>query len=138
MTMILFYSTIVICGAGALFSIIYLWLNTFSKITDLEPRNASILKIARTSMGLSLIFALLTCLLSDPGNVVAAIGLTSRLYSIIAITWLVVILLCGISMLIALVSKADYRVDLLGSINKVFSNALAGAVIGMILAWLLS
>lgn len=138
MSKILYVSTIVLCFAGVVFSLVYIWLNTFSKITDIEARNSSILKISRTSMVLSLIFALLACLLTNPGNVDDAIGRTSKLYSNIAISWLVVILGCGISMLIALVSKTKFREGLLKSIKKVFSIALAGSIIGMILAWLLS
>ena len=89
-------------------------------------------------MVLSLIFALLSCFLSNPGNVGEAISRSSKLYSFIAVSWLVVILGCGISMLIALVSKAKYREGLLKSIKKIFSIALAASIVGMILAWLMS
>ena len=138
MSSIIYVSTVVLCLAGVVFSLVYIWLNTFSKITDLDSRNTSILKISRASMVLSLIFALLSCLLSNLGNVGEAISRSSKLYSFIAVSWLVVILGCGISMLIALVSKAKYREGLLKSIKKIFSIALAGSIVGMILAWLLS
>ena len=138
MSTIISISTVVLCLAGVVFSLVYIWLNTFSKITDLDSRNSSILKISRASMVLSLIFALLSCLLSDPGNVSDAISRSSKLYSFIAVSWLVVIFGCGISMLIALVSKTKYREGLLKSVKKIFSTALAGSIIGMLLAWLLS
>lgn len=138
MSTIISISTVVLCLAGVVFSLVYIWLNTFSKITDLDSRNSSILKISRASMVLSLIFALLSCLLSDPGNVGDAISRSSKLYSFIAVSWLVVVFGCGISMLIALVSKTKYREGLLKSVKKIFSTALAGSIIGMLLAWLLS
>jgi hypothetical protein len=138
MSTIISISTVVLCLAGVVFSLVYIWLNTFSKITDLDSRNSSILKISRASMVLSLIFALLSCLLSDLGNVGDAISRSSKLYSFIAVSWLVVIFGCGISMLIALVSKTKYREGLLKSVKKIFSTALAGSIIGMLLAWLLS
>ena len=138
MSTIISISTVVLCLAGVVFSLVYIWLNTFSKITDLDSRNSSTLKISRASMVLSLIFALLSCLLSDLGNVGDAISRSSKLYSFIAVSWLVVIFGCGISMLIALVSKTKYREGLLKSVKKIFSTALAGSIIGMLLAWLLS
>ena len=138
MSTIISISTVVLCLAGVVFSLVYIWLNTFSKITDLDSRNSSILKISRASMVLSLIFALLSCLLSDLCNVGDAISRSSKLYSFIAVSWLVVIFGCGISMLIALVSKTKYREGLLKSVKKIFSTALAGSIIGMLLAWLLS
>lgn len=138
MSTIISISTVVLCLAGVVFSLVYIWLNTFSKITDLDSRNSSILKISRASMVLSLIFALLSCLLSDIGTVGDAISRSSKLYSFIAVSWLVVIFGCGISMLIALVSKTKYREGLLKSVKKIFSTALAGSIIGMLLAWLLS
>lgn len=138
MSTIISISTVVLCLAGVVFSLVYIWLNTFSKITDLDSRNSSILKISRASMVLSLIFALLSCLLSDLGTVGDAISRSSKLYSFIAVSWLVVIFGCGISMLIALVSKTKYREGLLKSVKKIFSTALAGSIIGMLLAWLLS
>lgn len=138
MSTVLVVSTIILCFAGVVFSFVYIWQNTFSKITDLESRNAEILKISRTSMVLSLIFALLACLLTNPNEVSEAINRTSNLYSIIAISWLIVIIGCGVSMLIAFVSKSTFRKGLLKPIKKVFSIALVGFIIAMILAWLLS
>ena len=138
MSTLLSISTVVLCLAGVLFSLVFIWLNTFSKITDLEPRNASILKISKASMVLSLIFALLSCLLTNQRNISEAIEHTSKLYSFIAISWLIVIVGCGVSMMIALVSKKEFREGLLKSIKKVFSVALVGSIFGMILAWLLS
>ena len=138
MSIILSISTVVLCLAGVAFSLAYIWLNTFSKITDLEARNTSILKISKEAMILSLVFAFLTCLLSNSEYVTDTISRTSKLYSFIASSWLIVILGCGISMLIAVISKNKYRESLLASIKKIFSTALIGSIVGMVLAWLLS
>ena len=137
MSVLLFISTIVLDVAGVAFAATYIWLNAFSKITDLASRNTSILKISRASMLLSLVFALLSCLLTNSGIVDGAISRATILYSIIAISWLVVLLVCGVAMFIAFISKTTFKDGLLRSLKKIFSIAITGAVIGMILAWLL-
>lgn len=137
MSVLLFISTIVLDLAGVAFAATYIWLNSFSKITDLASRNTSILKISRVSMALSLVFALLSCLLTNSGTVDGAIRRANILYSIIAISWLVVLLGCGVAMFIAFISKTTFKDSLLQSFKKIFSIAITGAIVGMILAWLL-
>lgn len=137
MSVLLFISTIVLDLAGVAFAATYIWLNSFSKITDLASRNTSILKISRVSMVLSLVFALLSCLLTNSGTVDDAISRATILYSIIAISWLVVLLGCGVAMFIAFISKTTFKDSLLRSFKKIFSIAITGAIVGMILAWLL-
>ena len=137
MSVLLFISTIVLDLAGVAFAATYIWLNSFSKITDLASRNTSILKISRVSMVLSLVFALLSCLLTNSGTVDGAISRATILYSIIAISWLVVLLGCGVAMYIAFISKTTFKDTLLQSFKKIFSIAITGAIVGMILAWLL-
>lgn len=137
MSVLLFISTIVLDVTGVAFAATYIWLNSFSKITDLAARNTSILKISRASMLLSLVFALLSCLLTNSGTVDGAISRVTILYSIIAISWLVVLLVCGVAMFIAFISKTTFKDSLLRSFKKIISIAITGAVIGMILAWLL-
>lgn len=138
MSIVLFILTIIFCMAGVAFSFVYIWLNTFSSVTDLSSRNADILKMSVTSMVLSPIFALLACLLANSGGVDKAIARTSVLYFIIAISWLAVILGCGISMLVTYSSKHRFKEGLLKSIKKIFSIAIIGFIIGAILAWLFS
>lgn len=138
MSTVLYYSTIILCVSGVAYSLVYIWLNFFSRISDLEVRNASILKIIKASVILSIIFALLTCLLSNPENIGYAIGLTVKLYSMIARCWLFVILICGIAMLKALVSRTGFRGELQQALKNLFSKALGGAVFGILLAWLFS
>lgn len=138
MTTIIYISTLALNFAGVVFAGTYIWLNVFSKITDLADRNTGILKITKTSMILSMVFSLLSCLLSNTSAIDATIQRTTSLYSIIAISWLVVLLICGISMLCAFVSKATYRRELAGSIRKIFNIALWGAIISLVLSWLFS
>ena len=45
MSTIIYISTLVLNFAGVVFAGTYIWLNVFSKITDLADRNTSILKI---------------------------------------------------------------------------------------------
>ena len=138
MSTIIYISTLVLNFAGVAFAGTYIWLNVFSKITDLADRNTSILKITKTSMILSMVFSLLSCLLSNTSVIDAAIQRTTSLYSIIAISWLVVLLVCGISMLCAFVSKSTYKRELTRSIRKIFNIALWGAIISLVLSWLFS
>lgn len=136
MSKILFVSTLVLNFSGVIFALVYIWLNVFSRITDLEDRNASIIKITKTSMVLSMIFAFLSCLISNVDAIGFAIQQTTKLYSIMAISWLIVLLICGLAMLYAIVIKASFRKELVQTIKMIFKIALWGSIISMILAWL--
>lgn len=107
MSTVLYVSTMILNFAGIAFAAVYVWLNVFSKITDLSDRNTSVLKITRSSVVLTMVFALLSCLLSNSGEIEAAIQRTTTLYTVVAISWLVVLLLCGIAMIFSLVSKKN-------------------------------
>ena len=138
MSTVLYVSTIILNFAGIAFAAVYVWLNVFSKITDLSDRNASVLKITRTSVVLTMVFALLSCLLSNSGEIEAAIQRTTTLYTVVAISWLVVLLLCGIAMIFSLVSKKTFKAELAKSVKKIFVIALWGSIVAMVLSWLFS
>lgn len=138
MSTVLYVSTMILNFAGIAFAAVYVWLNVFSKITDLSDRNASVLKITRTSVVLTMVFALLSCLLSNSGEIEAAIQRTTTLYTIVAISWLVVLLLCGIAMIFSLVSKKTFKAELAKSVKKIFVIALWGSIVAMVLSWLFS
>lgn len=138
MSILLFITTIILDLAGLAFAGTYVWLNSFSSITDLKDRNISILKITKASVAMSLIFALLSCLLSNGSSIESSISRATTLFSIIAISWLVVILGCGVALLFTFIKKAEFKADLLKSIKKIFVIALWGAIIGIVCAWLFS
>ena len=138
MSTVLYVSTMILNFAGIAFAAVYVWLNVFSKITDLSDRNASVLKITRTSVVLTMVFALLSCLLSNSGEIEAAIQRTTTLYNVVAISWLVVLLLCGIAMIFSLVSKKTFKAELAKSVKKIFVIALWGSIVAMVLSWLFS
>jgi len=138
MSTVLYVSTMILNFAGIAFAAVYVWLNVFSKITDLSDRNASVLKITRTSVVLTMVFALLSCLLSNSGEIEAAIQRTTTLYTVVAISWLVVLLLCGIAMIFSLVSKKTFKAELAKSVKKIFVIALWGSIVAMVLSWLFS
>lgn len=138
MSTVLYVSTMILNFAGIAFAAVYVWLNVFSKITDLSDRNASVLKITRTSVVLTMAFALLSCLLSNSGEIEAAIQRTTTLYTVVAISWLVVLLLCGIAMIFSLVSKKTFKAELAKSVKKIFVIALWGSIVAMVLSWLFS
>lgn len=138
MSILLFITTIILDLAGLAFAGTYVWLNSFSSITDLKDRNIGILKITKASVAMSLIFALLSCLLSNGSSIESSISRATTLFSIIAISWLVVILGCGVALLFTFIKKAEFKADLLKSIKKIFVIALWGAIIGIVCAWLFS
>lgn len=137
MSKILYFSTIVLNISGVVFSLVYIGLNLFSKAGDVGVRSETSLKIIKASVTWSLIFAFLSCLFLNTRVVSEAIARTSKLYSTIAVSWLAVILVCGVSMLLMLASRKAIRSGLLQAIKKLFSVAMTGAIIAMLLSWLL-
>lgn len=135
MTDILFYSTLVLNFTGLIFGVILLWINLADRLPDLFDRSESAFKIAKLSMITSMAFAFLTCLLSDGVDIDEAISMSSQLYSIIAITWMAVLLICGITMLCTIVSKRFYTPDVSRTIKQLFKIALPGAIISLVLTW---
>lgn len=138
MSTVLYVSTMILNFSGIAFATVYVWLNVFSKITDLSDRNTSVLKITRTSVVLTMVFALLSCLLSNSGEIEAAIQRTTTLYTVVAISWLVVLLLCGIAMIFSVMSKKTFKSELARSVKKLFIIALWGSIVAMVLSWLFS
>lgn len=137
MSKILYFSTIALNISGVVFSLVYIGLNLFSKAGDVSVRSETSLKIIKASVTWSLIFAFLSCLFLNTRVVSEAIARTSKLYSTIAVSWLAVILVCGVSMLLMLASRKAIRSGLLQAIKKLFSVAMTGAIIAMLLSWLL-
>ena len=138
MSTVLYYTTIVLSSLGALFALTYLIMNAIGKSSSLNDRNAALLSVTRASMILSLIFALLTCLLGDASEIDVAILTADKLYTSIAITWLGVILASGISLLCTVIFKKTYSWATAAPIKKLFHIALWAAIIALVLAWLLA
>lgn len=136
MTDVLFYSTLVLNFAGFIFAVILLFINISGRLPELYDRTDSAVKIARLSMITSMIFAFLTSLLSEAADIDEAISMTSLLYSIIATTWLAIILVCGVIMLIALVSKRFYTADVSSTVKQLFKMSLPAAIISLVLSWM--
>ena len=137
MSKVLSIAVMVLCVSGGLSSLAYLWVNAVSRTGDSDGRNQNILKIIRASMLWSMVFALLTCLFVSDGGYYRAITQASELYRIIAVTWLSVVLACGISLLVIYVFKKDVRSEFPGAVKKLFTTALVGAIIAIALTWLL-
>ena len=138
MSHVLFYSALVLNLAGILFSGVYLWINVAGDFSDMGDRNANTLRITRLSMIISIVFALLTSLLSNSSDVAFAIQRSALLFAIIGITWLAVILACIVALLITLISKTAYRNTIHKATSKLFAIAIPGAVICLVLNWLFS
>lgn len=138
MTTVLFWTTVALDVSGILFAVIYLLINHLEGFTDLESRNAGVLKTARISMILSLVGAFVSSLLASVEQMEAALATSALLYSIIAVSWVSVLLACGIILLISVVSKRHYRTTVGPMLRKLVKIAVPGSICGLLLAWLFS
>lgn len=138
MSQVLFYTTLILNLSGLVFSGVYIWINLAGTFSDITDRNNNILKITRLSMIISIVFALLTSLLSNSANVALAIHRSALLFAIIGISWLAVILACIVALLVTLISKTRYRSAIHKATNKLFAIAIPGAAICLVLNWLFS
>ena len=77
-------------------------------------------------------------MLGNATDVDANILAADMLYTIIAITWLGVILASGITLLCTIIFKKTYSWATAAPIRKLFNIALWGAIIALVLAWLLA
>lgn len=136
MSFIIYILTAIIAAAGVIFSAIYIWLNAFSSVSNLDERNKSLMKIIRATMVLPLIFALISYLISNVAYIETAIAATSRLYLIITICWIIVLVMWGIAMTFTLPSKKDSSMDTVHTLSKLFPISLIGIIISAVFAWL--
>lgn len=135
---ILFAATIVLIAAGFIFSLLYIWLNATASRTDLDTRNTGIRKVCKTTMVLSLISSLLCCLLSKSDSIDKAISQAHLLYTVIAISWMAVLLASGIGFFIVSASKRAYKPAYSKEIKKLIPIAVFGVILGVVFAWLFS
>lgn len=138
MTSVLFYATHALNLAGLVFAGLYLLLNTVFRLPDLTSRNPGILRITKSALWMSLLSAFLSCLLADPQFVCDILDRTAKLYAAISVTWLAVLLACGITMLFSFASRTAYKKDHAVVIGKLIQIALRGAVPALLLNWLFS
>lgn len=137
MSILLFITAIVLNGIGIVFSGTYLWVNTFSRVSDLAARNKEMRKMTWFCILLTTLFTLLSCLLSNVSGVESAIARAEFLYAMMAISWLVVVALCGIALLYAFVSRGAFKRELTKAVRKLFWMAMVGLVVGMVFVWVL-
>lgn len=136
MSTIVFILTVIIAVAGVIFSAIYIWLNAFSSVNNLDERNKSLVNIIRTTLVLPLIFAFVSYLISNIEYIETAIAATSRLYLIITICWIVVLVMWGIAMAFTMLSKKDSSMDTVHTLSKIFPICIIGIIISTVFAWL--
>ena len=137
MSNLLSVSTIILCIAGALYSAVYLWLNSFYRTAESPRKNVGILRIIKSSVIWSMVFAFLSCLLAGGGAAYAAVDRASALYRVIALTWLAVIIVCGALILFLLVTKKELKPDFVRSAGSLFKIAVTAFIVGAVLSWLL-
>ena len=141
MTNILYYSTVILNFSGVLFSLVYLLINLSKKLSeasDSAARSGSALRIVKVTKTLSLVFAFLTGLLATTSTTSKALELSATLYGLIAVSWIAVIAICGLVMLITLLSSKLKSVDISKATRLLFKSALWGAILALLLTWLFS
>jgi len=141
MDTVLIIATFVLNCAGALFAVVYVALNLFMNLDEYgefrdKNRNASFVMIA--SAVLSLAFAFCICLFVPVTSAESTIAISAALYGIIAMTWLIVIVLCGCAMLFLIISKLGYSAEKVKGVRTVFFIALGTVIISCALFWLLA
>lgn len=135
---VLRYSTWILTFVGVAFALVYLILNVFTHIRNLPERNAAALKICKVTIVVSIVFTLCSCLLCDPSEVEVMRVFADGTFIIIALSWLAIVALCGLSMLILLIFKSKFTSDVSRAIRKIFVTAFVGAIIALLLFWLFS
>lgn len=138
MSDILYISTIILNYVGAVYAVVYLWLNGFSRYRDAETRNPGLLKVTNTALTMTLIFTGVSCLLADAGSIQSAITRAGELYATVSVTHMAVILACGLVLLIVSTRRSGYKAEISAAVGKLFKIALKGALIAMVLSWLLT
>lgn len=138
MSNILYITTILFDLVGVILAVIFIWLNMSGKISDLSERSASILKIAKKTVIFSFVSTLLYCLLTNNAEVEEVIAQTNKLFSIIAMTWMIVLAFVGIALIRNLASKSDYKKNVTDTLLRMGKLALISGVVGVVLAWFLA
>lgn len=138
MSDILFIATTILNFVFVAYAVIYLWVNGFSRYADAGSRNPGLLKMANMLLTLALVFTGVSCLLSGASDIHMAIARAGELYATISVTNMGVIVACGLVLLIATIRRSGYRTEASAAIGNLFKVAVKGAVIAMVLSWLLT
>lgn len=137
MTNLLFIAAFILHVIGVAFAGTYLWLNVFSRRSELAERNKEMRKMIWFCLVLTIVFTIFSCLLSNVSGLEGSIARAEFLYAMLAVSWLVVVALCGIALLFAFVAGGGFRKELVRALRKLFWIAMVGTVFGMLFAWVL-
>ncbi len=137
MTNLLFIAAFILHVIGVAFAGTYLWLNVFSRRSELAERNKEMRKMIWFCLVLTIVFTIFSCLLSNVSGLEGSIARAEFLYAMLAVSWLVVVALCGIALLFAFVVGGAFRRELVRALRKLFWIAMVGTVFGMLFAWVL-
>ena len=137
-SVIMFICTVALNVAAVGFAAVYLWLNMFASVSEIDSRSKNAYSISRLSMAISLGLALLTSLMSSGKTPEAAVGLSQSLFTVIAISHMVVLLLCGAAMVWAIISRYSYSRSLGRTVLRISLLSVLGAGVGLVFAWLLA
>ena len=136
MSTIMFGATVLLILSGVCFSGLYLWLNIFSTLPDLDERSRNALKFSRVSIGLSICFAFLNAIITEK-EALEALELSSLLFTIVAVSCFIVALVSGIAMIFSVTSRYSYRRGLGAVVGKLFATAAIGGGVALLFGWLL-
>ena len=138
MSVLLFTITVALTVFSVACSVIYLLINNFFAVSDVENRNKSIKAMMEITMVSAMVTALLTGLLSDSANIEAAMASTVTLYFALAISMLSEILISCAVLIYRFVSKRSYYSGTSAGVSQMVRIAAIGSAVSLILAWLFS
>ena len=136
MSLIMYGATVCLALSGLCFSGLYLWLNLFSTLPDVEDRSKKTLRIVRVSAIVSLCFSLLNAIITDKGAAEALV-LAVELFTLNAVFLFIVVLASAVAMVYAIASRRTYHRGLVWIIGKLLLTAGITGAVSLLFSWLL-
>ncbi len=136
MTILLFIVTVLLDVISVGSAVVYLWLNNYAARSDKAARCRGLRAMQGCSMAAAVALAFLTSLLSGAQDPRAALGLTTLLYIVIAVSMVVVVITACVFLIIRMISRSSLPADGTG-VGSVILIAVIGAVASGVMIWLL-
>ena len=137
MSTLLAITSLVLACLGVVCSGCYLWSKLSSEGLDTESEK-TLMKILRPCRLFCLVLAFVSFLFNKTADPAAAVAALGRLYTIITICWLLVLIGCFAALTLSSLPGSRFHKSSPIVVRDVLINALWGAGIAALLAWLFS
>ena len=138
MSVLLYILTIILCFTGVGYSLVYLWLNSFSSQEDDKDRNAYLIGSIKGTMILSMIFILVTGMITKGKTVPDVVDGVSSFYTLEAIVLLSLTLVGTLTLMFLYLLKRFYTIDRVRAVRRFIRIAVVLSVITILLSWIIS